>query len=211
LNRKYIIFFVFFCFFIQAGYAQKRNTPGQKIPDNNDINADTIVVIGQESEHSPRKATIYSAVFPGLGQIYNKKYWKLPLIYGGFVALIYSINMNNNYYQLYKTAYSDIIDSDPTTKSYEDLDIEGSWDFTNTSEVEQFTSRLSTAKESSLRYRNLCVIGTIALYAANILDASVDANFFNFDISEDITLNWIPQSTLCMNRTMIGFQCVLKF
>ncbi|MBK5203165.1 MAG: hypothetical protein JJE45_05540, partial [Prolixibacteraceae bacterium] len=155
MNRKYIIFFVFFCFFIQAGYAQKRNTPGQKIPDNNDIKADTLVIIGQESEHSPRKATIYSAVFPGLGQIYNKKYWKLPLIYGGFVALIYSINMNNNYYQQYKTAYSDIIDSDPTTKSYEALDIEGTWDFTNASEVEQFTSRLSTAKESSLRYRNL--------------------------------------------------------
>lgn len=211
MNRKYIIFFVFFCFFIQAGYAQKRNTPGQKIPDNNDIKADTLVIIGQESEHSPRKATIYSAVFPGLGQIYNKKYWKLPLIYGGFVALIYSINMNNNYYQQYKTAYSDIIDSDPTTKSYEALDIEGTWDFTNASEVEQFTSRLSTAKESSLRYRNLCVIGTIVLYAANILDASVDANFFNFDISEDLTINWIPQSSLCMNRNMIGFQCVLKF
>jgi len=180
------------------------------MPDNN-IDADTIIVIDQISEHSPRKATIYSAVFPGLGQIYNKKYWKLPLIYGGFVALIYSINWNNNYYQKYKTAYSDIIDGDPTTNSFEALDIEGTWDFTDESEVEQFTSRLSTAKESSLRYRNLCIIGTIALYAANILDASVDANFFNFDISEDLTINWTPQSTLYMNREIIGFQCVLKF
>jgi len=181
------------------------------MPDQNNIKADTIVVIEQKSEHSPRKATIYSAVFPGLGQIYNKKYWKLPLIYGGFVALIYSINWNNNYYQKYKTAYSDIIDSDPTTKSYENLNIEGVWDFTDDSEVEQFTTRLSSAKEASLRYRNLCIIGTIALYAANILDASVDANFFNFDIGEDLTINWTPQSSLCMNRKMLGFQCVLKF
>ena len=211
MNRKHIIFSVFFCFFIQTGFSQKENTPEHRMPDQNNIKADTIVVIEQKLEHSPRKATIYSAVFPGLGQIYNEKYWKLPLIYGGFVALIYSINMNNNYYQKYKTAYSDIIDSDPTTTSYEDLDIEGSWDFTNASEVEQFTSRLSTAKESSLRYRNLCIIGTIALYAANILDASVDANFFNFDIGEDLTINWAPQSSLCMNRKMLGFQCVLKF
>jgi len=211
LNRKYIILSVFFWFFIQTGYAQRGNTPGQRIPDKNNIKSDTIVAVDQESEHSPRKATIYSAVFPGLGQIYNKKYWKLPLLYGGFAALIYSINMNNNYYQQYKSAYSDIIDSDPTTKSYEELNIEGSWDFTNASEIEQFTSRLSTAKESSLRYRNLCIIGTIVLYAANILDASVDANFFNFNISDDITLNWVPQSSLCMNREMIGFQCVLKF
>lgn len=211
MSGKYIILFVFFCFFIQAGYAQQGNTPGQKIQDQKNIDADTTFVIEHELEHSPRKATIYSAVFPGLGQIYNKKYWKLPLIYGGFVALIYSINMNNNYYQLYKAAYSDIVDTDPTTTSYEDLDIEGSWDFTDDSEVEQFTSRLSTAKESSLRYRNLCIIGTIALYAANILDASVDANFFNFDISEDLTINWTPQSTLYMNREIIGFQCVLKF
>jgi len=181
------------------------------MPDENIIKTDTIVVTKQESEHSPRKATIYSAVFPGLGQIYNKKYWKLPLIYGGFAALIYSVNWNNKYYQKYKTAYSDIIDSDPTTKSYEDLDIEGSWDFSDASEVEQFTTRLSTAKESSLRYRNLCIIGTVALYAANIMDAAVDANFFNFNISEDLTINWAPQSSLCMNREMFGFQCVLKF
>ena len=77
---------------------------------------DSIKIKKEVVVHSPRKATIYSAVLPGLGQIYNRKYWKLPIVYGGFVTLGYFINFNNKLYVKYKQAYSDILDTDPNTK-----------------------------------------------------------------------------------------------
>ena len=163
--------------------------------------------------HSPHKATVYSAVLPGLGQIYNKKYWKLPILYGGFAALAYSIHWNNNYYVKYKKAYSDIADDDPTTNSFKDLDIEGHWDFSDPSQVSQFETRLKNAKEASRRYRDMCIIGTVALYALNIIDATVDAHFFDFNISGDLSMNWTPTTTYyAMNeQNIIGFHCVFRF
>lgn len=177
--------------------------------------ADTTVTeagaAGAQRVHSPKRATIYSAVFPGLGQIYNRKYWKVPIIYIGLASLIYAIDWNNDYYVLYRQAYADIIDDDPTSNSFRDLDIEGSWDFDDESQVQQFTTRLENAKESSRRYRDLCIIGTAAFYAINIIDASVDAHLFNFDISDDLTLNWIPQPIYAMNQPLMGFHCVINF
>ena len=74
-----------------------------------------------EVVHSPRKATIYSAVLPGLGQAYNKKYWKIPIIYAGFGTIGYFIGWNNGFYKTYKLAYSDLTDDDLNTDSYLDL------------------------------------------------------------------------------------------
>ncbi len=165
----------------------------------------------EQRVHSPKKATIYSAVFPGLGQIYNRKYWKVPLVYIGFASLIYAIDWNNDYYTRYRQAYIDISDSDPTSNSFKDLDIEGHWDFDDPSQVEQFKTRLEKAKESSRRYRDLCIIGTAAFYALNIIDASVDAHLFNFDISDDLTVNWMPQPMYAMNRPLIGIHFVVNF
>ncbi|MGV8095753.1 MAG: DUF5683 domain-containing protein [Mangrovibacterium sp.] len=184
------------------------------------VTADTLAVKKQALEpvekkeervHSPKKATIYSAVFPGLGQIYNRKYWKLPLVYIGFASLIYAIDWNNDYYVLYKQAYIDISDNDPTSNSFKDLDIEGHWDFNNQAQVEQFKTRLERAKESTRRYRDLCIIGTAAFYAINIIDASVDAHFFNFDISDDLTMNWMPQPIYAMDQTLMGIRFVINF
>ncbi len=178
--------------------------------DNKEAKTDSVSV-STKQEHSPRKATIYSAVLPGLGQIYNKKYWKVPIIYAGLATLIYCIDWNNDYYVKYKKAYSDITDSDPTTNSFKDLDIEGSWDFTNSSQVQQFTERLDNAMTSARRYRDLCIIGTAALYALNIIDASVDAHFFNFNLNDDLTVNWTPQPVMCMNQRLVGINCIIRF
>jgi len=159
--------------------------------------------------HSPRKATIYSAVLPGLGQIYNRKYWKVPIVYGGFVTLGYFINFNNELYVKYKQAYSDIIDTDPNTNSFKDLGINPA--LYGPAKITQFTETLRRAKDGSRRNRDLVVIGTAVFYALNIIDASVDAHFFNFDISEDLTINWVPGPIICMDQKLIGLHCKFTF
>lgn len=174
--------------------------------------ADTIPVEQPALEkHSPRKATIYSAVLPGLGQIYNKKYWKVPLIYGGFVGLGYAINWNNDYYVLYRQAYADIVDDDPNTNSFQELVIEGNWDWDNASQVTQFTTRLNTAKNSARRNRDFMIIISAAFYALNIIDATVDAHFFGFDIGDDLSLNWTPGPVYCAGKQVPGVNIQIRF
>ena len=199
---RHLRIFVFSILFLATGFCSFAQVK---------IQADTIPVDQTPSIHSPRKATIYSAVLPGLGQIYNKKYWKVPLIYGGFIAFGYGINWNNNYYVLYKQAYSDIVDDDPNTNSFKDLDIEGNWDWTNSSQVSQFTTRLLNAKNSARRNRDFMIILTAGFYALNIIDASVDAHFFNFDIGDDLTFNWAPGPVYCAGKRVPGINVQIRF
>ena len=159
--------------------------------------------------HSPRRATIYSAVLPGLGQIYNRKYWKLPIVYGGFVTLGYFINFNNELYVKYKQAYSDIIDTDPNTNSFKNLGVNPR--NYEADKISQLTEQIRIAKDGSRRNRDLVVISTAVFYALNIIDASVDANFFNFDIGDDLTINWVPGPIICMDQKGIGLHCKITF
>ena len=170
---------------------------------------DTILAKKVESVHSPRKATIYSAVLPGLGQIYNRKYWKVPIVYGGFAALGYFINFNNEEYVKFRQAYSDLIDTDPNTISYEKLVTDKRR--LERDKIPQLTESFRMAKDYWRRNRDLVVIGTAVFYAVNIIDASVDAHFFNFDISDDLTINWIPGPILCMDNKLIGIHCRITF
>lgn len=197
-HRNHCIFFLVILFFATgfSAFCQETIT-------------DTILVKKPEVIHSPRKATIYSAVLPGLGQIYNRKYWKLPIVYGGFAALGYFINFNNEEYVKFRQAYSDIIDSDPNTISYMNLNANPL--FLEPDKIGQFTERLRSAKDYWRRNRDLVVIGTVVFYAVNIIDASVDANFFNFDISNDLTINWAPAPIICMNNKLVGIYCRITF
>ena len=170
---------------------------------------DTARIANLKPEHSPHKATMYSAILPGLGQVYNRKYWKVPLVFGGFATLGYFINFNNEVYQTYKQAYSDIIDDDPFTNSYLELDINSS--FFEPDKISQLTENLSRAKDTWRRNRDLCIIGTVVFYAVNVIDASVDAHFFNFDISDDLTMNWAPSPLLSMENKALGIQCRFTF
>ena len=173
--------------------------------------ADSTSILVDKVEHSPRKATIYSAVLPGLGQIYNKKYWKVPIIYAGFAALAYYIDWNNDFYMLYKQAYSDILDTDPNTNSFVALDIDGVWDFEDANQVAQYTTRLKSAKELTRRNRDLVMLGTVVFYAVNIIDATVDAHFFNFDVSDDLTVNWAPAPVYCFDQPLVGVHLRVRF
>ena len=139
---------------------------------------------------SPRKAVIYSAIFPGLGQIYNRQYWKLPILYGGFVGFTYAITWNNGYYRDYLGGYQDIMDGNPDTNRWHNMlpygmdpeSVDENW----------FSDVLKQRKDYYRYYRDLSVIGTVALYMLAIVDAYVDSQLFDFDMSPDLSMRIEP-------------------
>ncbi|HLW10998.1 MAG TPA: DUF5683 domain-containing protein [Fermentimonas sp.] len=139
---------------------------------------------------SPRKAVMYSAIFPGLGQIYNRQYWKLPILYGGFVGFTYAITWNNGYYRDYLNGYQDIMDDNPESNSWHAMlpygmdpeSIDRQW----------FTDVLKQRKDYYRYYRDLSIIGTFALYFLAIVDAYVDSQLFDFDMSPDLSMQIQP-------------------
>ena len=161
--------------------------------------------------HSPHTATMYAAILPGLGQIYNRKYWKLPLLYGGAAALVYAIHFHNKYYKKYSSAYQDFLLGDPNNKSYmyfverahltEEL-VQGTY-------KQWFQTSLKNKKDYYRRYRDLSIFGMVGLYALQIVDACVDAHFFNFDVSDDLSLNWSP--ALAPASREFGARLALRF
>lgn len=161
---------------------------------------------------SPIRAVWLSALCPGLGQIYNRRYWKLPIVIGGFMGLGYATNWNNSQYQDYMQGYRDLLDNDPSTRSYMDFfpptvkeeDLDREW-------LEQtFKSR----KDYARRNRDLCIIGLVALYALCILDAYVDASLTHFDVSPDLSLDWAPtllQQPGANGRPAVGVNWAFTF
>ncbi len=164
-----------------------------------------------EVKHSPHKATIYSAILPGLGQAYNKKYWKIPIVYAGFGSIGYFIGWNNNHYRTMRNAYSDLTDSDPNTDSYLDLDASDYYDLDNVTEFNNFASALNKQQEYYRRNRDLLIICMVGFYGLNIIDASVDAHFFDFDMSEDLSMNWQPTMQLFNRAPIYGISCSFTF
>ena len=128
--------------------------------------------------HSPKKATILSAVLPGAGQLYNKKWWKVPIIYGGFAGLGYAFVFNQDQYDLYRDAYLLRVDDDPN--SIDEFD--GVYSDANLIELQDYYRR----------NRDLSIIGGVLLYVMNIIDANVDAHLFHFDVGEDLSMNVQP-------------------
>ncbi len=145
-----------------------------------------------DKKHSPHKASFYSAILPGLGQAYNKKYWKIPVIYAGIGGIAYAIHFNSKYYNDYKSAYRDFIIRDPNNKSYLQFippRLDENYIYEN---AEWFEGALESKKQYYRRYRDLSYIGMITLYALQIVDAAVDAHFYNFDISDDLSMQVQP-------------------
>jgi hypothetical protein len=160
------------------------------------VDADTTAVvvknINTEKIHSPSKAAKYSTILPGLGQAYNKKYWKIPLVYIGFGTIGYFTNWNNNQYKFMKTCYIHLNDSDETTTDYLKLKGTDRFNFNNESDVKYVNSIIIKRQAVFKRSRDLLIISMFAFYALNIIDASVDAHLFNFDIGDDLTMDWQP-------------------
>jgi hypothetical protein len=161
--------------------------------------------------HSPKKAAMYSAILPGLGQAYNKKYWKIPIVYGGFATLGYFIRWNNKEYSTARQAYKDLTDKDPDTKSYMDLKQIVYYNLNNPADVANLKSGLVSSQDYYRRNRDLLIIITVAFYGLNIIDASVDGHFFNFDISDDLTMKVRPAMLQQKNQSIFCLNCTFNF
>ena len=185
------------------------NIFGQEL--NIDTTKITEVPVNAEKIHSPKRATIYSAILPGLGQAYNKKYWKIPIIYAGFGTIGYFIGWNNKYYNTYKLAYSDLTDDDETTNSYLDLEATQYYDLENPTDYNNFKTGLSKQQDYYRRNRDLLIISIVGFYGLNLIDASVDAHLFDFDISEDLSLNWQPSVQTFEKQLVYGVSCNFNF
>lgn len=164
-----------------------------------------------EFKPNPTKAMIYAAIFPGLGQIYNRKYWKLPIVYGGFLGFSYAIAWNGRYYTDYSNGYKDIMDDNPETDSWKNFLPYGA--DPETIDQAWLTDVMKRRKDFYRRYRDLSIIGTVAMYALSIVDAYVDAQLFDFNISSDLSLRVEP--TIIKKTDFLansfGFQCSVSF
>lgn len=157
------------------------------------------------------KALWLAMVFPGAGQIYNRKYWKLPIVYGGFVGCAYALNWNNKMYKDYSQAYLDIMDDDPNTKSFQDF-LPPNYDISG--EEERFKEIFKKRKDAYRRQRDLSIFCIIGVYLLSIIDAYVDAELSDFDITKDIGLKVEPavfNDSKNMKFNSVGLQCSLKF
>jgi hypothetical protein len=166
---------------------------------------------GVKPEHSPRKAAIYSAVLPGLGQVYNRKWWKIPIVYGGFATLGYFIKWNNGEYITAKNAYKDLTDNDPGTDSYLKLKQIQHYNLNNPNDLATLEKGLTGSQDYFRRNRDLLIILTFGFYGLNIIDASVDGHFFNFDISDDLTMKVKPTLVNDRNQNILSLNCTFNF
>lgn len=155
-------------------------------------------VVKEQPHHSVKKAVLYSSLVPGLGQIYNKKWWKVPIIYAGFGGLGFAIGWNTKKYRTYRDAYRLRVDGDTATVD----------EFINV----YSEANLLTLKDYYRRNRDLAIIFTTVLYALNIIDAAVDAHLFEYDISDDLSLRVEPQLQFSgHSRNFAGVNLTMRF
>jgi hypothetical protein len=174
------------------------------IPDSNNVTETTVVeepvvdttIKGKERNHSHRVAVISSTIIPGLGQAYNRKYWKIPIIYGGGAIIYYFFDYNNTYYQRLKTAYNQLKNGEEIT----DPDLKEGWD----------EQRLMYHRDNFRRNRDYNIIFFGLLYVANIVDAMVDAYMYSYDISPDLSMQIAPSIIPPLQNTYATASCGLK-
>ena len=163
----------------------------------------------------PKKALWLALVIPGGGQIYNPKYWKLPIVYGGFLGCIYAMSWNNTMYKDYSQAYIDIMDNDPETASYNKF-LHLGRQITKDNE-ERYKDLFKKRKDKYRRWRDLSFFVMIGIYALSVIDAYVDAELSQFDISKDLSLKVSPtvinngQSQNPFYASAVGVNCSINF
>lgn len=167
--------------------------------------------VRREFNPQPDRAVWLSALVPGLGQIYNRRFWKLPIIVAGFMGLGYGTNWNNNQLSDYSRAYADLTDNDPNTKSYmnffppttQESDLDRGW----------LENVMRSRKNYYRRNRDLCIICMVGVYLLCMVDAYVDATMAHFDISPNLSMDLQPAMFTAPgnNRPAVGVYWALNF
>ena len=171
---------------------------------------DSVIAISKhEFKPDSKKAVIYSAIFPGLGQFYNRKYWKLPIVYGGALGLTYAITWNGRVYNDYNQAFRDLVTGSGTSytnylRPGQTVDDYGR---------DRLQSALKSKKDFYRRNRDLAIIAAVGVYALCMIDAYVDAQLYDFDMSPDLSMRvtpvfWPPTS---YSKASVGLQCSINF
>ena len=165
-----------------------------------------------------KRAMWLALVLPGAGQVYNRKYWKLPIIYGGFVGCAYALRWNNMMYKDYSQAYMDLMDNDPNTQSYNKFLYLGNQ--IDNSNKEYYQKLFKNRKDRYRKWRDMSVFAMVGVYLISVVDAYVDASLSEFDISRDLSMKVSPAvikersewtSYNPLNSSAVGLQCSLTF
>ena len=166
---------------------------------------------------NPTKATWLALVIPGGGQIYNRKFWKLPIFYGGFAGCAYALTWNSKMYNDYADAYRDAVNGNWNSSSITDLLPPG---YTGNISHSQLTETLRRRKDTYRRYRDLSIFAFAAVYLLSVVDAYVDAELSNFDITPDLSMkvepavinNSVPAGNYSFTgNKSVGVQCSFRF
>jgi len=196
--NKAILFFLF----VIISVISKAQKPQESTPDSViTVERDTAMIQKYARRYNPRKALLYAAVLPGLGQIYNKKYWKLPLVYGGFIATGYAVKTFSDQY----TKYSNIVYK-AVEAGLSDSDIDPDLGMENT------LSAYRIATDRARRQRDFFLIIMGAVYVLQMVDAHVDTHLKEFDLNPDLHVRFEPlmeQDYLTGRST--GMALILRF
>ena len=193
--------------------ASKRAQRHQTDTLNTVVNRDSLTVADSLAAENKRKMLEMTAspdLIPGGGQIYNRKYWKLPIFYGGFAGCAYALTWNSKMYKDYSAAYKDAVNGNFNSSTITDL-LPPNYNYTES----QLTETLRKRKDTFRRYRDLSIFAFIGVYLLSVVDAYVDAELSNFDITPDLSMKVEPaiinsQMTGSSNKN-VGVQCSFRF
>ena len=184
-------------FWISSAYAQSGQV--YYTPDTTNSEADYKYYIDMTKLPDARKAVWLGVIIPGAGQIYNRSYWKLPIVYGAFMGCGYAISQMQNRYSGYKTAYLDLYNdvqagtvTEDASKTYIAVLPDG-YTLSRVGGESTWMNTLKNQQNIYRRYRDYSILATVIVYALSLIDAYVDAQLFDYDISPDLTLNIEPQ------------------
>ncbi|MBL7839685.1 MAG: hypothetical protein JNJ75_06065 [Cyclobacteriaceae bacterium] len=167
-------------------------------PDTVFLKSDTATIASYASRYDPRKAILFAAILPGLGQVYNKKYWKLPLVYGGFAGFGYGVNFYQKGYKEFKGALFDLLESGESS-----IVVRGQpWS----------EQSLRTIVDRYRRERDFFIILSAGMYLLQMIDAHVDAHLKEFDLNPNLHVKIQPSMNNDMlTGTTTGISLIVKF
>ena len=197
---RYILLLLVLCMPFAAWSQEEDNfafkPDSVRLIDASELQVDTLPVVAWRPD--PLRAVWLGAICPGLGQMYNRSWWKVPIVYGALMGCGYAVMINQQSYSEYKTAYIDLYNDNANGEVTEDISksyiaiIPQGYSLSSYSGPSSYLSKLEKQQNSYRRYRDLSIVVTVVVYALSLVDAYVDAQLFDFDISPDLSMQVEP-------------------